>query len=164
MTPTPRVPPARVAIALGSNLGDRRAHLRWAVRALRTRVRHATVSGFKNTAPVDVPDAQPDYLNAVLVGYTTLGPADLLAWLLELEQRRGRERVRPRAARTLDLDLILYANVIHRSRTLRLPHPRFRSRPFVLGPLAALAPRWKDPESGVTMARLWRTRGLPGRG
>ncbi len=164
MTPTRRAPPARVAIALGSNLGDRRAHLRWAVRALRTRVRHATVSGFENTTPEGVPDAQPDYLNAVLVGYTTLGPADLLAWLLELEQRRGRERVRPRAARTLDLDLILYANVIHRSRTLRLPHPRFRSRPFVLGPLAALAPRWKDPESGVTMARLWRTRGLPGRG
>ena len=52
----------------------------------------------------------------------------------------------------------------HAALTLRLPHPRFRARPFVLGPLAALAPRWKDPESGVTMARLWRTRGLPGRG
>lgn len=164
MTPTRRAPPARVAIALGSNLGDRRAHLRWAVRALRTRVRRVTVSRFENTAPVGVPDAQPDYLNAVLVGYTTLGPAELLAWLLELEQQRGRERVRPRAARTLDLDLILYANLVRRSPSLRLPHPRFRARPFVLGPLAALAPRWKDPESGVTIARLWRTRGLPGRG
>ena len=105
MTPTRRTPPARVAIALGSNLGDRRAHLRWAVRVLRTKVRHATVSAFENTAPVDVPDAQPDYLNAVLVGYTTLGPAELLAWLLDLEQRRGRRRTRPRAARTLDLGL-----------------------------------------------------------
>lgn len=157
-------PAARVAIALGSNLGPRRAHLRWAVEALRAHVRGLRVSAFENTAPVGVPDAQPDYLNAVAVGHTTLTPDALLRWLLSLEAQRGRVRTGPRSARTLDLDLILYGNVVRRGRRLRLPHPRFRERAFVLRPLAALAPRWVDPETGMTLARLWRTRGLPGRG
>lgn len=156
--------PVRVAIALGSNLGDRHAHLSWAVGALRSRIHGLRVSPFESTPPVDVPDPQPDYLNAVAVGRTTLAPAALLAWMLALEAERGRVRTGPRSARTLDLDLILYGDEVRRDAALTLPHPRYRERDFVLRPLAALAPRWKDPERGVTVARLWRTRGLPGRG
>lgn len=156
--------PARVAIALGSNLGDRRAHLAWAVDALAEHVRDLRVSPFESTAPVDVPDPQPDYLNAVVVGRTALPPDALIAWLLSLEAARGRVRTGPRSARTLDLDLILYGNEVRRTAALTLPHPRYRERDFVLGPLAALAPRWRDPERGETVARLWRARGLPGRG
>lgn len=156
--------PARVAIALGSNLGDRHAHLAWAVESLRVHVQHLRVSPFESTAPVDVPDLQPDYLNAVAVGRSSLAPDALMRWLLELEAARGRVRTGPRSARTLDLDLILYGDEVRHDAALTLPHPRYRERAFVLGPLAALVPRWKDPERGMTLARLWRTRGLPGRG
>lgn len=161
---TARRGPHRVAIALGSNLGDRAGHLAWAVEALRTRVSGLRVSAFEETAPVGVPDRQPDYLNAVAVGATRLDPRALLDWLLALEAARGRVRTGPASARTLDLDLILFGDDVIDEPGLVVPHPRFRERPFVLGPLAGLAPRWRDPVSGLTMARLWRANRLPGRG
>jgi 2-amino-4-hydroxy-6-hydroxymethyldihydropteridine diphosphokinase len=148
----------RVAVALGSNLGDRTAHLRWAVEHLSRLIDGLRVSAPRQTAPVDVPDNQPDYLNAVAVGRTQLGPRALLDELLALEQRRGRTRPSLRAARTLDLDLILYGSEVLAEPTLTVPHPRFRERPFVLEPLAALVPRWRDPVTGQTMAALWRAR------
>lgn len=164
MTAHRPVAPVRVAVALGSNLGDRVAHLTWALGALGavlTDLRHSPLS---NTAPQGVPDPQPDYLNAVAVGDTTLGPRALLERLLQFEVARGRVRPGVRAARTLDLDLILYGNRIIDEPGLQVPHARFRERDFVLGPLAALAPRWRDPVGGQTLAALWRTRRLPGRG
>lgn len=151
-----RAPDARVAIALGSNLGNRRRHLDWAVRQLTTVGHGWRVSPLAWSTPQDVPDAQPDYLNAVAVGQSTLAPERLLEALLALEARRGRTRVRPKAARTLDLDLILYDGLAVDRPGLTLPHPRFRERPFVLAPLAALAPRWRDPVTRCTMAGLWR--------
>lgn len=156
--------PVRVAVALGSNLGDRAAHLSWAVAQLAQFVEGLRVSPFELTAPLDVPDVQPDYLNAVAIGSCRLSPTDLLAALLALERRRGRTRPGLRAARTLDLDLVLYGAAVIDESTLTVPHPRFRERPFVLGPLAALVPRWRDPVSGQTMAALWRTRRPPGGG
>src|SRR5688572_11199074 len=101
---------ARVAIAIGSNLGDRHAHLNWAVTRLRGLLTDLRVSSFIDTDPVDVPDEQPVYLNAVVVGETSLAPEALLDELLALERARGRERPSFRAARTLDLDLILYGD------------------------------------------------------
>jgi 2-amino-4-hydroxy-6-hydroxymethyldihydropteridine diphosphokinase len=149
-------PAARVAIALGSNLGDRRAHLAWALDALRRHIDGLTASDAENTAPVGVPEPQPDFLNAVAIGRTRLAPAPLLEWLLSLERERGRVRTGAVTARPLDLDLILYGDCVLDEPGLVVPHPRFRERPFVLGPLAALAPRWRDPASGQTLARLWR--------
>jgi 2-amino-4-hydroxy-6-hydroxymethyldihydropteridine diphosphokinase len=146
----------RVAIALGSNLGDRAAHLQWALGQLRGVVRGLRASPFEETRPVDVPDVQPDYLNAVVVGRTTLTAEALLDVLLTLETARGRTRPGRRAARTLDLDLVLYADEVIDTPRLQVPHPRFADRPFVLGPLARLAPRWRDPRSGRTLAVLWR--------
>jgi 2-amino-4-hydroxy-6-hydroxymethyldihydropteridine diphosphokinase len=144
----------RVAIALGSNLGDRRAHLDFAATQLRGLLISLRVSSITETAPVDVPDDQPPYLNAVAVGETTLEPEALLKKLMAIERARGRERPSFRAARTLDLDLILYGDRVMRTDTLEVPHPRFRDREFVLRPLVELEPGWIDPVTGQTMEKL----------
>ncbi len=142
------------AIALGSNLGDRRGHLDWAIDRLRPLLTGLRVSPYFDTAPVDVPDAQPRYLNAVVVGHTDATAGALLDALRRLEDERGRERPSFRAARTLDLDLIFYGDEVIQTDTLEVPHPRFRTRRFVLEPLATLAPDWRDPVTGRTVGEL----------
>lgn len=149
--------PATVVVALGSNLGDRRGHLEFAVERLRDVLDDLRVSDFIETEPFDVPDAQPPYLNAVVVGKTTLEPEALLDRLLAIERDRGRQRPSIRAARTLDLDLILYGDRVLDTPTLQVPHPRFRERAFVLGPLTALAPALRDPVTGRTIQELHST-------
>jgi 2-amino-4-hydroxy-6-hydroxymethyldihydropteridine diphosphokinase len=143
-----------VAVALGSNLGDRRAHLDWAVAQLRLLLEDLRTSTFIDTVPVDVPDEQPAYLNGVVTGVTTLEPRPLLDRLLAIEQARGRRRLAPRAARTLDLDLILYGDLVVTDGDLEVPHPRFRERLFVLEPLADVAPHLVDPVTGLTARQL----------
>jgi 2-amino-4-hydroxy-6-hydroxymethyldihydropteridine diphosphokinase len=145
-----------VAIALGSNLGDRAAHIEWALAQLGVLLAGLRSSPLIETEPVDVPDEQPPYLNAVAVGETALDPEALMAALAALERQRGRERPSYRAARTLDLDLILYGDRVIHTETLEVPHPRFRERAFVLGPLAELEPEWTDPVTGLTVAELQR--------
>jgi 2-amino-4-hydroxy-6-hydroxymethyldihydropteridine diphosphokinase len=146
----------RVAVALGSNLGDREAHLRWAIAALESSIRHLRVSTFHDTAPVGV-GPQPTFLNAAAVGETSLPAKTLLDTLLALEKDLGRERPFPGAPRTLDLDLILYDDaVIDEGPTLIVPHPRFRGRRFVLEPLSEIAPDWRDPVTGKTVEELLR--------
>ena len=146
--------PVPVAIALGSNLGDRHGHLQWAIETLATRVTHLRASTAIETEPHDVPSPQPPYLNAAIVGETTMGPNELIAWLLSLEHVRGRTRVSPRAPRTLDLDLILYGDQILSEPGVAIPHPRFRERPFVVDPLAEIAPDWVDPVTGRTVEQI----------
>lgn len=148
----------RVAIALGSNLGDRAAHLRWALEALAGPIDGLRASPLVTTPPVEVSGPQPDYLNAVAVGRTRLGPHALLDQLLALEAARGRVRDGWHATRTLDLDLVLYGDAVIDDDRLTVPHPRFLDRPFVLGPLSILAPRWRDPRSGRTLAALWKEK------
>ncbi len=144
----------RVVVALGSNLGDRRGHLDWAVERLRHLLSGLRVSSYIETEPVGVPDEQPPYLNAVVVG-TAAQPAEaLLADLLRLESERGRVRQGRRAARTLDLDLILYGDLIVDRVDLTIPHPRFRERRFVLEPLVEIAPDVRDPVTGETAGEL----------
>jgi 2-amino-4-hydroxy-6-hydroxymethyldihydropteridine diphosphokinase len=106
------------------------------------------------TDPVDVPDVQPAFLNAAAVGDTTLGPDDVLHALQDIETAAGRERPFPGAARTLDLDLILFGTTILHESQLEIPHPRFRERRFVLEPLAAIAPDLRDPVTLLTIAEL----------
>jgi len=154
--------PVRVAIALGSNLGDREGHLGWAIERLRGPLTNLRASTFIETEPVGVPDAQPAYLNAAVVGETSSSPRDLIRLLLELEQQRGRTRTGLRSARTLDLDLILYGDLTLDEPDIVVPHPRFRERAFVLQPLAEIAPDWTDPVTGLTIAQLatrpWEVR------
>ena len=147
--------PSRVAIALGSNLGDRQTHLTWAIDRLRALLVDLRASSFIETAPVGVPDLQPLYLNAAVVGQTDLEPSELVRTLLDLERERGRTRETFRAARTLDLDLILYGDRIVNDAGVIVPHPRFRERAFVLQPLAELAPEWLDPETGLSIQQLF---------
>jgi 2-amino-4-hydroxy-6-hydroxymethyldihydropteridine diphosphokinase len=152
----------RVAIALGSNLGDRRAHLAWAAEQLERVLAAVRVSSIIETDAEGVPDEQPPYLNAVAVGESDADPADLLRTLHALEQARGRRRPGFLAPRTLDLDLILFGDFVLRAPEIELPHPRFRDRRFVLVPLAELAPDWVDPVTGKTVAAL--LAGLDGAG
>jgi 2-amino-4-hydroxy-6-hydroxymethyldihydropteridine diphosphokinase len=149
----------KAAIALGSNLGDRRAHLDFAILRLRSHLANLRVSSFHETDPVGV-GAQPRFLNAAVTGQTTLSAGELLALLLAIETERGRARPYPGAARTLDLDLILFGEEVIEEPGLRVPHPRFRDRAFVLGPLAEIAPDWRDPITGATVSELMRA--LPG--
>jgi len=146
--------PVPVAIALGSNLGDRHGHLRWATETLATRLANFRASHEIETEPHDVPSPQPPYLNAAVVGETTMGPAELVAWLLSLEHVRGRSRPSLRAPRTLDLDLILYGDFILNEPGVAIPHPRFRERAFVVDPLAEIAPDWVDPVTGRTVEQI----------
>jgi 2-amino-4-hydroxy-6-hydroxymethyldihydropteridine diphosphokinase len=144
-----------VAIALGSNVGDRRATLNSALEALRPWVRNLRASSFYDTPYVGT-DIQPSVLNGVVIGVTALEPQALLERLLAIEQDFGRTRPYGGAPRTLDLDLILYGNSVIDEPGLVVPHPRFRDRRFVLEPLAEIAPDRVDPVSGRTMAELLR--------
>jgi 2-amino-4-hydroxy-6-hydroxymethyldihydropteridine diphosphokinase len=145
----------KIAIAPGSNLGDREAQLRAAVTALAPVLSHLRVSSFHETAPVGVPMPQPMFLNAAAVGESTLSAPAILDVLLALEQGFGRERPYALAPRTIDLDLILYGNAVIHADGLMVPHPRFRERRFVLEPLAEIAADWIDPVTGKTVAELF---------
>jgi 2-amino-4-hydroxy-6-hydroxymethyldihydropteridine diphosphokinase len=143
----------RAVIALGSNLGDRHAAIRFAVERLQPLLSSAALSDIIETEPEGTGlQDQPLYLNAVVVGETSLDASKLLESLLQIERDFGRERPFPGAARTLDLDLVLLGDQVLDEPGLQLPHPRFRERFFVLGPLAELAPDMRDPVSGL---RIW---------
>jgi len=150
----------RVAIALGSNLGDRAAHLDFAVSRLRSAFSNLKVSHYYDTEPVDVPGDQGRFLNAAAVGSTTAPARDVLELLLSIERERGRERPFPNAARTLDLDLILFGSAVIDEPGLVVPHPRFRERRFVLEPLAEIASDFVDPVTGLTVRALLMQVGI----
>jgi 2-amino-4-hydroxy-6-hydroxymethyldihydropteridine diphosphokinase len=139
----------RVAIALGSNLGDRRHHLETAIDLLMPHLRQALVSTFLDTPAEGVPDEQPRYLNAALVGEAQLLPDAMLKRLLSIEEQLGRTRPYWGAPRIIDLDLILYGDVQLHEPGIQVPHPRFRERRFVLEPLAEVAPDARDPVTGL---------------
>ena len=140
------------AVALGSNLGDRRAHLDHAASRLRALFSDLRVSTYHETRPVAA--TGPLFLNAAVTGYTALSARALLDALLEIEAERGRQRPFPNAPRTLDLDLVIFGSVVSGEDGVLVPHPRFRERRFVLEPLAEIAPDLLDPVTGRTMAAL----------
>jgi 2-amino-4-hydroxy-6-hydroxymethyldihydropteridine diphosphokinase len=142
------------AIALGSNLGDRRAHLDHAVRRLTGFLSGLRVSSYIETLPVGMPRGAPGFLNAAAVGTTPLSARELLRSLLAIEEERGRERPHATASRTLDLDLVLFGELVVDEPGLVVPHPRFRERRFVLEPLAEVAPTLVDPVTGRSVAEL----------
>jgi 2-amino-4-hydroxy-6-hydroxymethyldihydropteridine diphosphokinase len=145
---------ARVAVAFGSNLGDRHQHLSFAADRLARLVTDFRMSSAIETEPVGVPDVQPPFLNAAAVADTTLTAHQLFQSLQEIERAAGRERAFPGAARTLDLDLILFGSLVVNEPHLKVPHPRFRERRFVLAPLAEIAPELRDPVTSLTIAEL----------
>ena len=142
------------AIALGSNLGDSLSILTKACQTLDNTPGITLVKSSKwhQTAPVGPP--QPDYLNGCAILEVQLSPQELLTTLLEIENQFGRVRSQRWGPRTLDLDLILYGDLILETPELQVPHPRMRSRAFVLLPLAEIAPDWIDPVTKKTIAQL----------
>ena len=145
----------RIAIALGSNVGDREQYLRDAIVSLAPFVSNIHLSKLLETEPVDMAGEQRHVVNAAATGETSLSARDLLERMLEIEQRLGRTRPHPGAARTVDLDLILYgSDIVDEPPSLIVPHPRFRERRFVLEPLATIAADWTDPVTGLTIAQL----------
>jgi 2-amino-4-hydroxy-6-hydroxymethyldihydropteridine diphosphokinase len=142
------------AVALGSNLGDRRSHLDYAISRLKTTLANLRASRYYETEPVGAPGPQPLFLNAAAAGETSLSAAELLAALMAIEQERGRERPFQNAARTLDLDLILFGDLVRETSALTVPHPRFRERRFVLEPLVEIAAQLVDPVTGSTVGEL----------
>ena len=147
------------AIALGSNLdsahGERAANLAAAIEYLRELGNVLAVSSFYDTAPVGYLD-QPRFLNAAVLLGTTLPPRDLLERLLTIEKALGRDRSLsvPKGPRVIDLDLILFDDLVLKSDTLIIPHPSMRERQFVLLPLAEIAPTLIDPVTQLTIAAL----------
>ena len=147
---------ATVAIAFGANLGDRRAALDFAVERL-SFISNLVVSDVIETEPEgEGLQDQPLFLNAVAIGETSLPARELLDMLLSIEHAYGRARPFAGAPRTLDLDLILLGDTQIDAPGLQVPHPRFRERFFVLGPLAEIAPDLTDPVTGLKVWELLR--------
>ena len=142
-------------IGLGSNLGDRAAYLRAAVRALAAlpEVDFLRVSSMYLSPPVG-PGRQNDYYNAAAACRTALPPRDLLDALMRIEDDHGRQRSVHWGPRTLDLDLLLYGRQRVDAPGLQLPHPYLLEREFVLAPLAEIAPDLRHPDGTRLVERL----------
>jgi 2-amino-4-hydroxy-6-hydroxymethyldihydropteridine diphosphokinase len=156
----------RALISLGSNVGDRTATLTQALHQIRSHpaIRLQRVSRFLATRPIGGPEGQPEFLNAAALLDTTLSPKELLQQLQRIEQQFGRVREVRWDQRTLDLDLLLYDDLIWddliwddpigSSSELVIPHPRLAWRGFALHPAAEIAPDWRHPVIGSTLAEL----------
>lgn len=147
---------ASCLIALGSNLGERVGNLQSAIGLLRNApgVSVVRTSSFVETLPVGGPADQPRFFNAALVLETELPPAAVLPALLSVEQQLGRIRGERCGPRTIDLDLLLYDQQVVETPELTLPHPRMHLRRFVLAPAAEIAPDWRHPALGRSLAAL----------
>ena len=143
--------PVTVWIALGSNLGNRRANLRAAVRDLAPAVRVRAVSALYESDPAGVTD-QPPFLNAVVRGETALAPEALLDVTQAIEWTLGRRPGLRWGPRPIDLDLLACGEAVIATPRLTLPHPRIGERAFVLRPLADLAPGLRLPGWTETVA------------
>jgi 2-amino-4-hydroxy-6-hydroxymethyldihydropteridine diphosphokinase len=148
------------AVALGSNLGDRKAHLSIALAYMgvlpSTKV--SASSSIHETAPVGPQDQGP-FLNMAALLTTSLPPRQLLEALLAIEKACGRERTERWGPRTLDLDILLYGDSIIDEPGLYIPHPHMTSRHFVLAPLAEIMPYGVIPTTGQTVTQALRALG-----
>ena len=145
----------RAYIALGSNLGDKKAYLDQAIKALKQHkeCRVQKVSSYLVTEPYGGVE-QDDFLNACLSLDTLLSPEELLDLLHEIEQAAHRERLIHWGPRTLDLDILLYDNEVLETEDLIIPHVEMHKRDFVLKPLAEIAPNKRHPILGKTIGEL----------
>lgn len=141
-------------LGLGSNLGNREAHLRDAVERLEAaEIRVLRRSSLYETAPRELLD-QPWFLNAVVEVETALFPLQLLARIRQIERDMGRRRVTPKGPRNIDLDILFYGRTVIATAELEVPHPRMAQRRFVLEPLAEIAPDFRHPLTGKTASEM----------
>jgi 2-amino-4-hydroxy-6-hydroxymethyldihydropteridine diphosphokinase len=141
-------------LSIGSNMGDRDAHLvRTLERLASVDIRVVRASAVYETEPRDVPD-QPWFLNQVVEIETSLFPRQLLTRLLKIEQAMGRVRNAPKGPRTMDIDILFYSDAIVSTPDLEIPHPRLADRRFVLEPLTELAPEFRHPRTRKTVREM----------
>ncbi|MCA1754354.1 MAG: 2-amino-4-hydroxy-6-hydroxymethyldihydropteridine diphosphokinase [Spirochaeta sp.] len=145
----------RVFLSLGSNVGDRLMYLREASHRLGAHLTRLQASSVYETAPMYLSN-QPAFLNAVLEGYFVGSPHDLLAISNTIEAQLGRDRQLevPKGPRSLDIDLLLFGDLVLQSIDLEIPHPGLLERAFVLQPLLEIAPKLKHPQHKVPIAEL----------
>jgi 2-amino-4-hydroxy-6-hydroxymethyldihydropteridine diphosphokinase len=142
-------------ISIGSNLGNRLKYIREAIRRIEQskEIKISKASSVYETPPAEYKD-QPWFLNMVLELETSLKPLNLLELLLEIEGQMGRRRTRRYGPRNIDLDLLLYDDLVLNSDKLTLPHPRMHERGFVLVPLAEISPQVVHPLLKKNVKRL----------
>jgi len=144
----------RIYLSLGSNLGDRVGQIRKALRLLsEAGVRIQRVSSFYKTEPVDF-ISQPWFVNCAVEGATDLMPLQLLKLLQSVERSLGRRPGVPKGPRPIDIDILLYENVVVRSAALNIPHARLSERRFVLIPLRELAGTLRNPITQRTVLEM----------
>ena len=144
---------AEVLLGLGSNLRGPAKNIREALARIRHFVAVEQLSSLYRTEPVGLSD-QPFFLNAVLTGQTSLGPGELLENLLVVEEEMGRVREVEMGPRTIDIDLLVYDDLMIDTPQLTLPHPRMTERRFVLVPLVEIAPGFQPPGVAKTASEL----------
>ncbi len=143
-------------ISAGSNLGDKTANIEYALDELADAGRISQVSSYFETEPVGYAN-QPWFLNLAIEMETRLAPSELLRLCLGIEASRDRKRSFPNAPRTLDLDILLYGDVVVREENLIIPHPRLSERRFVLEPLVQIAPDLLHPVLKQSIRSLLET-------
>lgn len=143
-----------VAVALGSNQGDRKGYLDQAIQAMEQSCGRVVGQSSVRETPAYGMTNQADFLNMAVLLETALAPQELLTELRRIEEDLGRKRDLRWGPRTIDLDIILYGDAVVQLPDLVIPHPDFRNREFVLQPLAELNPDWIDPETGKTVLQL----------
>ncbi len=147
-----------LVLALGSNLGDRLGNFCLAVQDLEEAGIHLeAISSVVETPPIGFLD-QPPFLNMVALASADLPPQKVLSIFQSVEEKVGRTREFPNAPRELDLDLLFFKGRILREEGLRVPHPRWKERSFVVRPLVEVSPHLRDPETGWQVhevARFW---------
>jgi 2-amino-4-hydroxy-6-hydroxymethyldihydropteridine diphosphokinase len=136
--------PPLVYLSLGSNIGDRQGHLYDAIARLQANRRIVLLSSFYETEPVEFTN-QAWFLNCVVALETTEAPPELMAAILHIEHEMRRERLQPKGPRIIDIDILLFGEIILDSSTLTIPHPAMQQRRFVLQPLAEIAPETRHP-------------------
>src|SRR6267154_4385185 len=142
-----------VYLSLGSNVGDREAQLRTAQARLSAVGRVVAVSSFYETEPVEF-TRQPWFLNCAIAIETGNTPQQLMSGILHIETEMGRRRIQKKGPRSIDIDILLFADTVMESKELTIPHPAMRQRRFVLEPLAEIAPQTLHPVFKKTIREL----------
>jgi 2-amino-4-hydroxy-6-hydroxymethyldihydropteridine diphosphokinase len=143
----------RAYLSLGSNLGNREANLKEAITRLASVGQVTAVSSFYETEPVEFA-LQPWFLNCAVALDTSKTPQQLLAEILRIEKEMGRRRIEKKGPRSIDIDILLFDNVIVDTPELTVPHPAMHERRFVLEPLAEIAPEARHPVFQRTVEKL----------